>query len=408
MSAHLDAVAEVFRSSSGAVMASLIRYCGDFDLAEDAVQEAFIVAVERWGRDGVPPNPGGWIATTAKHRLIDRLRREQRRGQKEGLVSRLEAMPEDPGGGDDDRLRLVFTCCHPALPLDVRVALTLRTVCGLDVKKIADAFVVPEATMAKRLVRGKRKIKVAAIPYEVPSPEDLDTRLSAVLAVVYLVFNAGYDAVAAGDTAAIHLGDDAVELARQLDLLIPNEPEIMGLLALMLMHRARAGARIDADGKMVLLADQDRTNWDRGQLGEAIRLVENAPRRGGVGQYWLQAAIAVEHVGPATASDTDWGRIVALYDRLVDQTRGSEVVRLSRAIAIAEADGPVEGLAALEPLRDRLEGYVYFHAAAADMHKRAGNKSTAIASYQRAAELATSEAQRSSLDAARQELEETS
>jgi RNA polymerase sigma-70 factor, ECF subfamily len=405
---HLEAVAAVFQSSSGAVMASLIRYCGDFDLAEDAVQEAFAVAVGRWGYDGIPPNPGGWIATTAKHRLIDRLRREQRRGQKEGLVDRIEAVPYEPESVDDDRLRLVFTCCHPALSLDVRVALTLRTVCGLDVKQIADAFVVSEATMAKRLVRGKRKIKVAAIPYEVPPPEDLDSRLSAVLAVVYLVFNAGYDAVAAGDASSVHLGDNAIGLGRQLDLLIPNEPEIMGLLALMLMHRARAATRFDAERKIVLLADQDRTQWDRGQISEAIRLVESAPRRGGVGQYWIQAAIAAEHVGPATASVTDWGRIVVLYDRLVTQTGGSEVVRLSRAIALAEAEGPAKGLAALEPLLGRLEGYVYFHSAAADMHRRAGNRSAAIASYRRAAELATSDAQRASLDAARKNIEGSS
>jgi RNA polymerase sigma-70 factor (ECF subfamily) len=286
------------------------------------------------------------------------------------------------------------------------VALTLRTVCGFDVQMIADAFVVPVATMAKRLVRGKRKIKLAAIPYEAPSPEDLSSRLGSVLSVVYLVFNAGYDALTAVDASAIHLVDDAVELARQLDFLIPNEPEIMGLLALMLMHRARFAARIDADRKNVLLADQDRTKWDRGQIGEAIRLVESATQRGGVGQYWLQAAIAAEHVCPPAASDTDWGRIVSLYDRLVDQTRGSEVVQLNRAIAIGEAQGPLEGLRAIEPLRDRLHSYVYFHSAAADLYKRAGNRSTAIACYRRAAELATSEKQRLILDAARREIEQ--
>lgn len=399
-------VEDVFRSSSGAITASLIRYCGDFDLAEDAVQEAFIVAVEHWARDGVPPNPGGWIATTAKRRLIDRLRREQRRRDKEGLVNRVEAMPDDPGNNDDDRLRLIFTCCHPALPLDVRVALTLRTVCGLNTQQIAEAFLVSDATMAKRLVRGRRKIKVAAIPYQVPAPEELSGRLAAVLAVVYLVFNSGYAAVAAHDGDRVHLCDEAIRLARQLDLLVPKEPEIMGLLAMMLFHHARASARTDDHGDLVLLADQDRSRWDSARIDEALRLVEAAPAHGPVGQYWIQAAIAAEHTGPADAARTNWRRVVALYDLLVEQTQGSEIVQLSRAIALAEADGPAAGLAALEPLAGRLANYSYFHAARADMQRRAGEHHIAIAAYEQALIFATSEAQRASLEAALKEARE--
>lgn len=402
-----DAIASVFRASSGAVTASLIRYCGDFDMAEDAVQEAFVVAVERWALDGVPPNPGGWIATTAKRRLIDRLRREQRRDEKEDLVGRVRAAPEDPGDFEHDRLRLIFTCCHPALSLDVRVALTLRIVCGFETERIAASFLVPEATMMKRLVRGKRKIKVAGIPYEVPRPEELGARVGAVLAVVYLVFNAGYDAVGAGDAALVHLGDDAIDLARQLDLLMPNEPEIMSLLALMLMHSARAAARVDSTGNLVLLADQDRSMWNRNQIDEALRLLNAAPHRGAVGQYWIQAAIAAEHVGPATAAETDWGRIVKLYDRLVEQTRGSEVVQLSRAIALAEADGPAAGLASLETLRSRLERYPYFHSAIAEMHRRTGDTAAAMSAYERAIELATSDTHRASLETVRQQIEDS-
>ena len=318
---------------------------------------------------------------------------------------RVELMPEDLADNEDDRLRLVFTCCHPALPLEVRVALTLRTVSGLSTAQIAESFLVPEATMAKRLVRGKRKIKVAAIPYEVPSPETLASRLPAVLGVVYLVFNTGYNAVASDDRDSVHLVGEALTLARSLDLLIPNEPEIKGLLALILLHDARSKARFD-NGGVVLLGDQNRAGWDRAQIKEALDLVESAPLLGGVGQYWIQAAIAAEHLGPTRPEDTNWLRIVALYDRLVDQTAGSEVVRLNRAIALAEAHGPAAGLAAIEPLSDRLAGYSYFHAAVADFHKRAGDHEAAAVSYRLAIELTPANAPRMALTDALKAVEE--
>lgn len=405
-SEHQRSVEKVFRASSGAITASLIRFCGDFDLAEDAVQEAFIVAVEDWERNGIPPNPGGWIATTAKRRLIDHLRRDRRRHDRENLVSQVQTMPDDLAENEDDRLRLVLTCCHPALPLDVRVALTLRTVAGLSTAQIAESFLVPEATMAKRLTRGKRKIQVAGISYAVPPAEVLDSRLPAVLAVVYLVFNAGYNAVARREDESIHLIDQAVSLARNLDLLVPNEPEIKGLLALMLLHASRSAARFD-DGSLALLADQDRENWDEDLIAEAFGLVALAPRLGGVGQYWLQAAIAAEHIGPSNAADKNWLRIVALYDRLVDQTRGSVIVQLNRAIALAEAHGPAAGLAAAEPLAQSLADYPYFHSAVADFHRRAGNNVEAAVAYRQAIALSPAKSQRDSLSVALAEIEGT-
>ena len=397
-------VEEVFRSSSGAITASLIRFCGDFGLAEDAVQEAFIIALKVWESEGIPLNPGGWIATTAKRRLIDRLRSDSRRRDREQVVAKVSTMPDDLDDNSQDRLRLLFTCCHPALSLDVRVALTLRTVAGLSTAQIADAFLVSEATMAKRLGRGKRKIQIASLGYEVPAPDALEARLPAVLAVVYLVFNSGYDAVARSDADSVHLIGEAMRLARSLDLLIPNEPEIKGLLALILLHSARSNARLD-NGALVLLAEQDRATWDQDQIDEALSLVVLAPRLGGVGQYWLQAAIAAEHIGPASPSDKNWRRIVSLYDRLVEQTNGSPVVQLNRAIALSEAHGPAAGLAAAEPLRDHLVNYPYFYAAIADFHKRAGDNRAAALSYRQAISLTTSAAHRESLTTALDEVE---
>lgn len=398
-------IEDVFRASSGAVTAALIRYCGDFDLAEDAVQEAFVIAVEHWRRDGLPANPGGWVATTAKRRLIDRLRRERTGNDKLRLLERVESMPVDPMAFDDDRLRLIFTCCSPALSLEVRVALTLRTVCGLSTDQIAEAFVVPESTMAQRLVRGKRKIKIAGIPYEIPPAEALTDRLSSVLAVLYLVFNAGYNARSDGDASKVHLVGEAIGVATSLDLLIPGEPEIMGLLALMLFHDARSASRVDTEGRAVLLDVQDRAVWNQSKIDRAERLVTRASGLGSVGQYWLQAAIVAEHLRPVDPASKNWDRIVALYDVLVEQTKGSAVVRLNRAIAVVEASGPDAGLAALDPLADRLASYSYFHAARAHMLDRSGDRPAAATAYQQAIDLATSEPQRRSLRRAQGRLE---
>jgi len=392
-----ESVEGVFRASSASVTASLIRYCGDFDLAEDAVQEAFVVAVDHWQREGIPPNPGGWIATTAKRRLIDRLRREKRRADKYELLARVESMPVDPVNSEDELLRLVFTCCHPALSFDVRVALTLRTVCGLNTSQIAAAFVVPEPTMAQRLVRGRRKIRVAGIPYEVPATEDLEGRLRSVLSVLYLVFNAGYDAVDNPDHDTSHLSDEAIRLARRLVLLMPDQPEIMGLLALMLLHDARSSGRLDVDGEIVLLEQQNRDVWDHQQIGEAFELVAQAPKFGSVGQYWLQAAIVAEHLAPTVSGGTDWLRIVDLYDLLLEQTDHSEIVQLNRAVALAEARGPAAGLDVLAKIEGRLVDFPPFHAARAELLKRSGDFRGAAAAYRRAIDLTTDDARRRSL-----------
>jgi RNA polymerase sigma-70 factor (ECF subfamily) len=385
---------EVFRCERAGIVGALLRACGRLDLAEDAVQDAFIVAAEVWSRDGVPPNPAGWITTTAKNRMIDRLRRERRRVEKEALLERIEGISDRTD--NDAVLQLIFTCCHPALSLETRVALTLRTVCGLTTEQVASAFVVPPSTMSQRLVRAQRKIQVAGIPYAEADPDELQARLSGVLAVLYLVFNRGYDAVAGTDSAfdepdRVDLCEEAIGLARRLSVLMPNEPEIMGLLALLLlMDSRRAARRSTADGALILFEDQDRTLWDRGKVEDGLRLLERAPRIGGVGQYWLQAAIAAEHVAPARAEDRDWSRICRLYDRLAAQVPGSDVVLLNRAIAVGHAEGPRAALAALAPLRERLGGYVYFHAA--------------DAAYLAAIALAGSAAQRESLERARKKL----
>ena len=401
----MEPIGDVFRRESGRIVASLIRFCGDFDLAEDAMQDAFLVASDAWARDGVPDNPGAWLVTTAKRRLIDRLRRDTRRDDKEALVARVQKMPVDPADREDDLLRLVFTCCHPALALDARVALTLRTVCGLTTAGIAAAFLVPEATMGQRLSRAKHKIRVTALPYRIPEPDELAGRIGAVLSVVYLVFNAGYNAASAAPAEARALCAEAIGLARLLDVLIPNKPEVMGLLALMLLHDARRAARTDSTGRVVLLDDQDRAAWDRAKVAEGLRLVERAPRLGPVGQYWLQAAIAAEHVAPSTAGARDWQRICSLYDRLVDQTGGSPVVRLNRAVAVSMVDGPDVALAQLDPLRERLDGYVFFHSVEADLLVKTGRPGRAAAAYRRAIALAAGDAQRAALSEALENLD---
>jgi RNA polymerase sigma-70 factor (ECF subfamily) len=388
---------EVFRRESGQVLATLIRFCGDFDLAEDAVQDTFLLALERWPGEGVPPNPGAWITTAAKRRAIDRIRREVRRVDKEAMVSRVREMPDDPIGLEDDQLRLIFTCCHPALTLEARVALTLRTVCGLATGDLARAFMTSEATMAQRLVRAKRKIQVAGIAYRVPAPDRMGDRLAAVLAVVYLMFNEGYTASAGDTLARDSLTAEAMRVGELLCRLMPGEPEVLGLQALMLLNHSRRDARVDASGAMVLMSDQDRRLWDRPEIERGLALLRQGTRTGSVGQYWLQAAIVAEHAHSPTAEATDWHRICRLYDLLFDLTR-SPVVQLNRSIAVSMADGPAAGLQLLEPLAAHLDGYLYFHSAAADMHRRLGANAAAAQAYRRALALATNDVQRAALD----------
>jgi RNA polymerase sigma-70 factor (ECF subfamily) len=398
-----SAVAEEFRRQSGRVVASLIRFCGDFDLAEDAVQDAFVIALQRWVVDGLPASPAAWITTTAKRRAVDRIRREGRRADKEALVARIRQMPDEPDGLEDDRLRLIFTCCHPALALDARVALTLRTVCGLGTAEVAKAFVSPEATVAQRLVRAKRKIQVTGIAYEVPPPERLGARLAAVLAVVYLMFNEGYVASSGETLVRDELCVEALRLGALLSELMPGEPEVLGLHALMLLSHSRRRARTDPSGGMVLLADQDRRRWQQPEIDRGLALVRQAARAGSVGQYWLQAAIVAEHVRARSAEDTDWEHVCRLYDSLLDLTR-SPVVALNRAIAVSMVQGPEAGLQLLEGVTGELDGYVYFHSARADLHRRAGEQLRAQAAYRRALELATNDVQRAALDARLEEL----
>lgn len=386
----------IFRRESGRVVATLIRFCGDFDLAEDAVQDTFLLALQLWPSEGIPPNAGGWITTTAKRRAIDLLRREARRSDKETMMSRLETMPENLDDWPDDRLRLIFTCCHPALALEARVALTLRTVCGLSTAEVGRAFLTSEATIAQRLVRAKHKIKVAAIAYEVPGPDRLAERLGAVLAVVYLLFNEGYAASAGSQLVRDELCDEALRLGALLHALMPAEPEVSGLQALMLLNHARRAARTDPAGELVRLADQDRSLWNTGEIEAGLALLRQAARAGSVGQYWLQAAIVAEHARAATAEATDWPRICRLYDHLLSVTR-SRIVALNRAIAVSFADGPAAGLRLLEPLVDRLDGYVHLHVARADMLDRLGNRAASAQAYQRAYDLAANDVQRAAL-----------
>jgi RNA polymerase sigma-70 factor (ECF subfamily) len=401
-----DAVDSVYRSDWGRIVATLIGMVGDFDLAEESAQEAFAAAVDQWRVSGVPELPRAWIIQTARHKAIDRIRRNARFEEKlesyatSGLVRTVEEPDYDTSEIPDDRLRLIFTCCHPALALEAQVALTLRTLCGLETDEIARAFLVPEATMAQRQVRAKRKIRDAGIPYTVPETNDMAARVEAVLSVLYLVFNEGYSATRVGPLVRTDLCAEAIRLGRLVrSLMMPQPPaEATALVALMLLHDARREARVDEVGDIVVLEEQDRSRWDQVQIAEALPLVDEA-LRGGPGPFALQAAIAAVHCQAARSEDTDWPQIVRLYD-LLEQVQPSPIVSLNRAVAVAMVDGAQPGLALIDTLAENngLANYHLLHAARADLLRRLGSPVEAAESYLRALALVTNDSERRFLE----------
>lgn len=390
---------QVFREEYGRIISTLIRTSGSFDLAEEALQEAFTSAASTWGRDGAPRNPGAWLTTVAHRKLLDAVRRDKTRTDKQAEIeyetNRLQSfaepdLPDDSVEYPDDRLRLIFTCCHPSLSREAQVALTLRTLGGLTTTEIAHAFLLPETTLAQRLVRAKQKIRLARIPYEIPSLEIISGRLLAVQAVIYLIFNEGYAASAGQSLVRNDLCTEAIRLGRVLCELLPNEPENIGLLALMLLQHSRSAARVNDRGELVTLEEQDRSLWNREEIAEGVRLVETALALGQAGNYQIQAAIAAVHAEAKSADETDWRQIVALYEELM-RTTSSPVVALNHAAAVAMSEGFERGLSLIEsaPAKGALDNYYLYHASRADLLRRLNRKEEAAEAYQQALSLTT-------------------
>jgi RNA polymerase sigma-70 factor, ECF subfamily len=405
------AVNAVYHSDWGLIVATLIRQFGDFDVAEESAQEAFAAAVDQWKTEGVPDVPRAWIIQTAKYKAIDRIRRRNRLQEKLESYKDLIQTSEDPDYDTeeipDDRLRLIFTCCHPALSPEAQVALTLRTLGGLDTEEIARAFLVTAATMAQRLVRAKRKIKDAGIPYSVPNTKEMPDRLDAVLTTIYLIFNEGYASTRGRTLVRVDLCSEAIRLARLLrELITPPPPHVTALLALMLLHDARRNARVDESGDIVVLEEQDRSSWNQEQIAEALPLVDEALRVE-VDRFGLQAAIAAEHCKVKNSDETNWARIVELYDAL-QVVEPSPVVSLNRAVAVAMKNGPAAGLPLLDGLEDALDEYHLFHAARADLLRRSGSNGDAAKSYQKALALVTNESERRFLEKRLREVAQSS
>ena len=387
-------IERVFREEYGRAVAVLVRRFGDIDIAEEAVQDAFATAVQRWTSDGLPPSPAGWIITTARNRMIDRLRREASREDRHAQAVLMHGR-NDPDSDEEDvvgdeRLRLIFTCCHPALALNAQVALTLRLLGGLTTDAIARAFLIPETTMAQRLVRAKGKIRDARIPYRVPNAVDLPARLRGVLAVVYLIFNEGYTASSGDQLVRDDLSAEAIRLGRQLHALMPEEPEVMGLLALMLLIQSRRAARVSGTGDLVLLSDQDRSRWNRALIGEGQALVRRCLDRNQPGPYQIQAAISAVHSDARTAAETDWSQILTLYDQLM-AVAPNPIVALNRAVAVAEVEGPHAALTLVDNLN--LDRYYLFHAIRADVLRRLGRMTDAAQAYDAAIALTANAAE---------------